>query len=81
VKHDGHRSVAIVANGAVRLLSRNARDRTERFAEPFRALAGALAAAGLPGLVLDGEIAVPDERGETHIDVLTEAMRQRRPSS
>jgi bifunctional non-homologous end joining protein LigD len=30
-------------------------------------------------LVLDGEIAVPDENGVTHIDALTEAMRQRQP--
>jgi hypothetical protein len=35
---------------------------------------------GLP-LVLDGEIAVPDERGVTHIDLLSEALRQRRPES
>jgi bifunctional non-homologous end joining protein LigD len=28
--------------------------------------------------VLDGEIAVPDERGVTHIDLLSEALRQRR---
>jgi bifunctional non-homologous end joining protein LigD len=32
-----------------------------------------------PPLVLDGEIAVPDDRGVTHIDGLTQAMRQRRP--
>ena len=44
------------------------------FAGAFRALAG----AGLPPLVLDGEMAVPDERGVTHIDALTEAMRLRR---
>jgi hypothetical protein len=74
IKHDGHRLVAIVADGAVKLLSRNARDRTELFAEPFRALA----AAGLPAMVLDGEIAVPDDNGVTHIDGLTEALRQRR---
>lgn len=29
--------------------------------------------------MLDGEIAAPDERGVTHIDALTEALRQRRP--
>lgn len=44
VKHDGHRLVAIVAGDTIKLLSRNARDRTELFAEPFRGLA----AAGLP---------------------------------
>jgi ATP dependent DNA ligase domain len=62
VKHDGHRLLAIVADGAVRLVSRNGYDRSELFAQPFRALA----AAGLPAMVLDGEIAVPDERGVTH---------------
>jgi hypothetical protein len=30
-------------------------------------------------MMLDGEIAVPDERGVTHIDQLSEALRQRRP--
>ena len=30
-------------------------------------------------MVLDGEIAVPDERGVTHIEALSEALRQRRP--
>jgi bifunctional non-homologous end joining protein LigD len=76
IKHDGHRLVAIIADGAVRLLSRNARDRTELFAAPFEKLR----AAGLPALMLDGEIAVPDdERGVTHIDALTEALRRRRP--
>jgi bifunctional non-homologous end joining protein LigD len=29
-------------------------------------------------MVLDGEIAVPDELGVTHIDALSEALRQRR---
>jgi hypothetical protein len=29
-------------------------------------------------MAFDGEIAVPDERGITHIDALTETMRQRR---
>jgi bifunctional non-homologous end joining protein LigD len=74
VKHDGHRLVAIVANGTVRLLSRNARDRTTLFTEPFHALA-----AGLPALVLDGEIAVPDARGVTHLDALNDAIAERRP--
>jgi bifunctional non-homologous end joining protein LigD len=75
VKHDGHRLVAIVADGTVKLLSRNARDRTEMFCEPFCGLA----AAGLPALVLDGEIAVPDERGVTHIDALNTAIAEQRP--
>jgi bifunctional non-homologous end joining protein LigD len=75
VKHDGHRLLAIVAGGEVQLISRNGHNRTQLFRAPF----GNLAAAGLPPLVLDGEIAVPDERGVTHIDALTHALRQHRP--
>lgn len=32
-------------------------------------------------MMLDGEIAVPDERGVTHVDRLTEAIRVRRAES
>src|SRR5215472_3745374 len=63
VKHDGHLLVVIVDGAGLRLMSRNGYDRTELFAEPFRALS----AAERPPLVLDGEIAVPDENGITHI--------------
>ena len=75
VKHDGHRLVAIIAGERVKLVSRNGYDRTAQFREPFRALA----AAGLPDMVLDGEIAVPDERGVTHLDALSEAISARQP--
>ena len=74
VKHDGHRLLVIVAGDGLRLISRNGHDRTPLFREPFEKLV----AAGLPAMVLDGEIAVPDERGVTHIDQLSEALRQRR---
>jgi bifunctional non-homologous end joining protein LigD len=66
VKHVGHRLLAVVAGGGLQLISRNGHDRSSLFGEPFRPLV----AAGLPPLVLDGEIAVPDERGVTHIDQL-----------
>jgi ATP dependent DNA ligase-like protein len=59
-----------VAGDTLKLLSRNGRDRTALFREPFRPLAG----ADLPPMVLDGEITVPDERGVTHIDALSEAI-------
>lgn len=76
IKHDGHRLVAIIPpRGELRLLSRNGYDRTPLFREPFRPLAD----AGLPPMVLDGEIAVPDERGVTHLDWLSEAISERRP--
>jgi len=70
IKHDGHRLIAIVpGRGQLKLLSRNGHDRTPVFRGPFRSLA----AAGRP-IVLDGEIAVPDERGVTHIDLLQDAF-------
>src|SRR5437763_3482723 len=73
VKHDGHRLVAIIAGrGSLKLLSRNGHDRTPLFRTPFRSLA----ASGRP-IVLDGEIAVPDERGVTHIDRLQDAFGKR----
>jgi bifunctional non-homologous end joining protein LigD len=75
VKHDGHRLLAIVTGDSVRLISRNGHDRTALFRAPF----DKLVVAGLPAMVIDGEIAVPDERGVTHIDALSEALRQRRP--
>jgi bifunctional non-homologous end joining protein LigD len=70
VKHDGHRLVAIVAGaGSIKLLSRNGIDRTPLFRAPFRDIQ-----YGWRQLVLDGEIAVPDERGVTHIDALNDAL-------
>ena len=75
VKHDRHRLLAIIAGGDLTLISQNGYDRTAMFRAPF----DKLLAAKLPALVLDGEIAVPHERSVTHIDALTEAMRQRRP--
>ena len=75
IKHDGHRLVAIVAGDLLKLISRNGHDRTALFREPFRPLAE----VGFPPMVLDGEIAVPDERGVTHIDALNEAISARRP--
>jgi bifunctional non-homologous end joining protein LigD len=75
LKHDGHRLLAIIAGNEPRLISRNGHDRTKLFHAPFHPLA----AAELPAMVLDGEIAVPDERGVTHIDGLTATIRERRP--
>ena len=35
--------------------------------------------ANPPAMVLDGEIAVPDDRGFTHLDALNQAIADRRP--
>jgi ATP dependent DNA ligase domain len=60
--------------GQLRLFSRSGYDRTALFGEPFRPFIE----AGLP-TVLDGEIAVPDDRGVTLLDSLSEAISDRRP--
>jgi bifunctional non-homologous end joining protein LigD len=76
IKHDGHRLVAILpGDGQLMLLSRNGYDRTRLFRGPFRSLID----AGSPPMVLDGEIAVPDDRGVTHLDALSDAVADRLP--
>jgi bifunctional non-homologous end joining protein LigD len=74
IKHDGHRIIATVQGGVVRLSSRPGNDATKRFAsvaEWLRQLPASTA-------IIDGEVAVPDERGVTHIDNLSET-RHRHP--
>lgn len=76
VKHDGHRLVAILdGRGGLRLTSRNGFDRTAAFRAPFDAALGRVRCE----MVLDGEIAVPDARGVTHIADLQDAIVRRRP--
>jgi bifunctional non-homologous end joining protein LigD len=64
----------LLGRGQLKLISRNGFDRTPLFRGPFRKLA----ASGRP-IVFDGEIAVPDERGVTHIDWLSGALAGRQP--
>jgi bifunctional non-homologous end joining protein LigD len=74
IKHDGHRLVAIIpGDGQLILRSRNGYDRTRVFREPFRRLIE----VKLPPMVLDGEIAVPDDRGVTHLDAMRLAKGSR----
>src|SRR5690242_15873029 len=73
LKHDGHRLVAVLdGRGGMRLISRNGYNRTELFQAPFERLAG----LGRE-MVLDGEIAVPDSKGVTHISDMQEAVMRR----
>jgi ATP-dependent DNA ligase len=57
--------------------SRKGLDRTDRFRAPFDSTIGGIRHE----LVIDGEIAVPDERGVTHIDDLRMALISRRPET
>jgi bifunctional non-homologous end joining protein LigD len=65
-KYDGYRAVAYKHDGRVRLISRNLKDLTKQFEE----VAEAVARLRAPSLILDGEIAVFDERLVSHLGYL-----------
>ena len=73
IKHDGHRVIAYLERGRVRLETRAGNDATRRFAP----VAEPVARLPVRSAILDGEIAVPDERGVTHIALLDQALRGR----
>ena len=77
VKYDGYRIAARVAGRDVRLLSRNGKDWTERFAP----VAGALAGLGLEGSWLDGEVVVFDRRGISDFHALQVWLKDGRAGS
>ena len=74
IKHDGHRVIATVQGGLVRLWSRPGNDATKRFAS----IAAWLGQLPVNTAILDDEVAVPDERGVTHIDQLDAAREPER---
>ena len=65
-KYDGYRAVVYKQGKSVRILSRNLKDLTAQFA----AVAEAVARLRAPTLVLDGELAVFDERLVSHLGYL-----------
>jgi len=65
-KYDGYRAVVYKDGKSVRILSRNLKDLTAQFPE----VAAAVARLRAPSLVLDGEIAVFDERLVSHLGYL-----------
>ncbi len=76
VKFDGVRVLAEIAAGRVTLRSRNDNDVTAAYPE-LQALAGQL---GPRVAVVDGEVAVFDERGRTDFGLIQSRMHVRRPS-
>src|SRR5688572_21712126 len=66
-KLDGWRMLAYKDGDRVRLVSRQQRDHTTRFAD----IAAAIAALPAPTLILDGEVAVFDEKLVSRFDHLT----------
>ena len=67
-KCDGWRMLAYKDGARVRLVSRNGRDHTRRFA----AIAAAIAKLSARSLVLDGEVAIYDEQLRSRFDWLRE---------
>ncbi len=68
-KYDGDRFLAYKEGPRVRLLSRNGKDRTDRFAH----VAGAIARLDARTLLLDGEIVVFDGKGVSRFQLLQQA--------
>lgn len=70
IKLDGYRTIALIADGRTKLLTRNGHDWTDRYgpiADAFNALPCKEAA-------IDGEIVVPDAEGRTSFGALQDAL-------
>lgn len=66
IKYDGYRLQALVAGNAVKLITRNGKDWTDRF--PM--IEGAFQALDLPPAAIDGELIAVDERGRNDFSLL-----------
>ncbi|HWM89694.1 MAG TPA: hypothetical protein VN493_02890 [Thermoanaerobaculia bacterium] len=71
-KYDGYRMLAFKDGGRVQLISRNRKDFTRQFADIALAIAGLKAKT----LILDGEVAVFDERLVSHLGYLRGAPEE-----
>lgn len=69
-KLDGYRTIAVINEGTVRLLSRNGLDITEKYIP----VAGSLKKQPVAQLVLDGEIIALDEQGKPCFQCLQELL-------
>lgn len=74
IKFDGYRILARLDRGDVRLLTRNAKDWSERFPE----LRDALAKLDVGGALLDGELVSLDSSGVSRFGALQEAISEGR---
>ncbi|MEV4566569.1 non-homologous end-joining DNA ligase [Nonomuraea sp. NPDC049419] len=77
MKWDGVRALAYVEDGAVRLMSRNAKDITPAYPE----LQLMAAATGGHDAVIDGEIVAFDDAGRPSFEALQPRMHQRNPAA
>ena len=77
MKWDGVRALAYIEDGAVRLMSRNAKDITPAYPE-LQLMAGA---TGGHDAVIDGEIVALDDAGRPSFEALQPRMHQRNPAA
>lgn len=71
VKFDGYRMLAFVSEGNVRLISRNGKDWSAKFAK----VVSAVGDLGLATAILDGEIVAVDEQGRSSFQALQKALK------
>ncbi len=72
IKFDGYRILCFVANGNVRIVTRNGHDWTGR----FPAIAASLSALTVDSAVLDGEAVMLDDRGQSGFQALQAALSE-----
>lgn len=70
IKYDGYRTMARIDHGAVRLITRNGYDWTDK----YRPVADALAALPCQTAILDGEVCVQGADGKTSFSALQDAL-------
>lgn len=73
IKYDGYRTLAHIADGTVRLLTRKGLDWTSR----YKSLATALGALDCRAAILDGEVVVLDEEGISRFSALQDALSKK----
>jgi len=71
IKFDGYRILAVIENGAVRLVTRKNNDWTSR----FPTLAAEVATLGLQSAILDGELVAMDAEGRASFQRLQNVLR------
>ncbi|MGF1620268.1 MAG: DNA ligase D [Rhodomicrobiaceae bacterium] len=71
IKYDGYRVIAAVAGDQVRLYTRSGQDWSDR----FKQLVPAFQALELPGALIDGEVVVFDEKGQSRFGLLQDALK------
>lgn len=71
IKFDGYRTLALIADGRARMMTRTGLDWTAK----FQALADRLGALDVRDAILDGEIVAVDAHGATRFKLLQDALR------